>query len=203
MQTLEQPMNRVVDISVTSERHGYGRTLAALAIARAVNEVVRTALVVPRNEDFDDLITYSGHVPVVDDADHERLVIEGMDVVRRRDTVVNQALVTDGYVESANISVAVIDNSYRALKTQMQSGTSPHWIVCVSDDQHVLTREDVRRVFSDVVDDDGNSRVLFTPRDSTLSRAIDAGLLGMRLSQLQLVRSMQPIADHIASYVSI
>ena len=196
-------MNQAVDISVTSERDGYGRTLAALAIARAVNEHVRTALVTPRDEDFADLITYSGHSPVYGGDDHERLLIDGIDVVCKRDVVVNQALVTDGYVKSANISVAVIDNSYRALKNQMQSGTSPDWIVCVSDDQHVLTREDVRRVFSDVVDDDGNSRVLFTPRDSTLSRAIDAGLLGARLSQLQLVRSMQPIADHIASYVSI
>jgi len=85
----------------------------------------------------------------------------------------------------------------------MQSGSRPHWIVCVSDDQHVLTREDVRNVFSDVVDDDGNSRVLFTPRDSTVNRAIDAGLLDTRLSQLQLVRSVQPIADHIAHYVSV
>jgi hypothetical protein len=196
-------MNRIVDISVVSERDGYGRTLTALAIARAVNEHMRTALVTPRNEDFADLITYSGHSPVYDSDDHQRLLIDGIDVVRKRDTVVNQALVTDGYVESANISVAVIDNSYRALKTQMQSGTRPHWIVCVCDDQHVLTREDVRNVFSDVVDDDGNSRVLFTPRDSTVNRAIDAGLLDTRLSQLQLVRSVQPIADHIASYVSV
>ena len=196
-------MNPVVDISVVSERDGYGRTLTALAIARAVNEHMNTALVAPRNEDFEDLITYSGQPPVFDSDDHERLLIDGIDVVRRRDTVVNQALVTDGYVESANISVAVIDNSYRALKHQMQSGARPHWIVCVSDDQHVLTREDVRNVFSDVVDDDGKSRVLFTPRDSTLNRAIDAGLLDTRLSQLQLVRSVQPIADHIASYVSI
>ena len=196
-------MNPVVDISVVSERDGYGRTLTALAIARAVNEHMRTALVAPRNEDFEDLITYSGHSPVFDSDDHERLLIDGVDVVRRRDALVNHALVTDGYVESANISVAVVDNSYRALKTQMQAGTRPHWIVCVSDDQHVLTREDVRNVFNDVVDDDGNSRVLFTPRDSTVNRAIDAGLLDTRLSQLQLVRSVQPIADHIASYVSI
>jgi len=169
-------------IEVSARKGGVGTTTVACAIALRLSALhPDRVLLCDASEGSESFSVLGLSAPL---KDNPCSTIHGLTVVASEtiptgseyEFVVIDAGKTNRVVESyfgvSPFRVSVVTNSYLSLRAETQRFTTPHAVVAIHNEDHVLNKKDVANVL--------RATPTYVAVDNSVARAIDAGLYPMR-----------------------